>query len=92
MLTPASAKSLWEEYIQQLSIYIHNIQMCYDSYIIIGGYLGEFSDFFIDDLRKRLTAMDPFHDNADLIIPCTKKDPVAFGSAINYIEEFVNSI
>ena len=34
------AKELWEEYLDNLSLAVHNIRMLFDGNVILGGYIG----------------------------------------------------
>lgn len=87
------ALDIWNQYLDYLALTIINVYMLFDSTIILGGYVGEFLDDYIDDLRERVKALNPFSDNADFLWVCSyKTEAIAAGAALNFIADFVNSI
>lgn len=87
------AQNIWNEYLDYLALTIINVYMIFDSTIILGGYVGEFLDDYIDDLKERVKALNPFDDNTDFLWVCSyKTEAIAAGAALNFIANFVNSI
>lgn len=89
-----TAKEIWDEYLDHLSIGIHNIRMLFDSDIIIGGYVGAYIDKYFEELCRRVDARNAFGDQAkNYLLPCSYKvESAAAGAAIRYIEEFFKQI
>ena len=87
------ALDVWNQYLDYLALTIINVHMLFDSTIILGGYVGEFLDDYIDELRERVRLLNPFEDNADFLWVCSyKTEAIAAGAALNFIADFVNSI
>lgn len=87
------AKYVWTEYIGYLATAINMIRMLFDCDVILGGYIGEYIDTYIDDLRKLIAEKNPFDDNSDYLLPCKcKTAAVATGAALGYISSFLETI
>lgn len=88
------AMEMWDIYLDNLAIVIHNMRMLFDSVVILGGYVGAFIDDFMEDLYERVDRLAPFEDKAcDYVIPCKYKvEATAAGAAILYVNEFIHSI
>ena len=87
------AKDLWDDYLDKLAILINNTCMMYDSDVIIGGYMGEHMEDYMDDLKRRVYKRNTFDRSRDYVRLCTvKKEPVSVGAALYFIDEFINSI
>jgi predicted NBD/HSP70 family sugar kinase len=88
-----SADLLWYEYLRHLAKAIINVRMLFDLPVIIGGYVGEYIDDYLPDLRAFIAGKNSFEDNADYILPCRYKiESIATGAALYYIDEFLNKI
>jgi len=87
------ALAIWEKYMQYLARAVINVRMLFDCPIVIGGYVGEFFDKYIDDLRilvQGSTIIDPADD---FILPCKfKQEAIAAGAAVHFINDFLNNI
>lgn len=90
----AKAKELWSEYLDHLSLAIHNVRMLYDGTVILGGYVGEYIGDYMDDLRRRVNERNPFGDKAeDYLVQCRcRTEATAAGAAIFYTERFIDEI
>ncbi|MFV0363646.1 MAG: ROK family protein [Suipraeoptans sp.] len=90
----AGAKKLWDTYLSNLAIVVHNIRMIFDEPIILGGAVGAYMEGYMDELANIINAKNPFGDDAErYIIPCKyKKETVAVGAAITNIERFFMSL
>lgn len=87
------AADIWNQYLDYLALTIINVYMIFDSAIILGGYVGEFLDDYIDDLKERVKNLNPFDDNTDFLWVCSyKTEAIAAGAALNFISDFVHSI
>lgn len=88
------AKALWDRYVADLAIAVHNIRMLFNSRIIIGGYIGEYIGEYIENLYAMLDERNPFGEKArEYLSPCRYKvEAAAAGAAISYINQFFESI
>lgn len=88
------AMALWDKYLDDLSLAIHNIAMLFDCAIIIGGYVGAYIEDYMDDLCRRVDERDTFGvQSKAYLIPCKYKvESSAAGAAISFIDEFFETI
>lgn len=88
------AKELWDKYLDDLSLAIHNVRMLYDGIVILGGYVGEYIGDYMSQLCWRIDARNPFGDRAEeYVMQCRcRTEATAAGAAIYYIEKFINEI
>ena len=87
------AVSLWDKYIRDLVVAINDVRMLFDCSIVIGGYLGEFIDPYMDQLYALAEKEDPFCNQIDYISVCKHKtEASATGGALMYLDEFVQTI
>lgn len=88
------AKELWEEYLDNLSLAVHNIRMLFDGNVILGGYIGSHIEEHMEELWKRVDERNPFGDSAkDYLMVCQcKTEAAASGAAAYYIENFLEDI
>lgn len=88
------AKQLWDKYLTDLALGIHNIRILFDSDIIIGGYVGAYMESHMEELSRRVDERNPFDDKSiDYMLPCKYKvESAAAGAAIHYIDEFFETI
>lgn len=86
--------AVWKDYVENLSLAIHNIRMLFDSPIIVGGYVGEYIEKYMDTLYENIDERDPFNENAaDYVFPCKYKvEAIAAGAAMMYVDEFIESV
>ncbi len=83
----------WDEYLRNISVAINAARMLFDCSIVIGGYLGQYMDPYMDQLRELVLAEDPFCDDAGYISVCKyKTEASASGGALMYLDEFVQTI
>ncbi|MGC4018706.1 MAG: ROK family transcriptional regulator [Muricomes sp.] len=86
-------KQVWDTYLDNLSIAVDNLRMCFDCEVILGGYVGSCMKPYIGELRERVARRNIFEGAGDYISVCTfQNEASALGAAIFYIEEFMRSI
>lgn len=87
-------KAVWDTYLDDLALALHNIRMLYDCEIILGGYIGSYIEEYIDDLYKKVDALEVFNCfSREYVIPCKyKNEATAAGAAIQMIELFINTL
>lgn len=87
------AQAIWDEYLDHLATTVNIVRMLLDCDIIIGGYIGEYIDDYIEQLQILAAEKNPFDDHSNYILPCRcKTAAVAIGAALNYISAFIDSI
>lgn len=89
-----TAEKLWDEYLDNLAVAVHNMRILFDGVIIVGGYVGAYIGDYIEELCERVDAHNPFKDCAkDYLMQCGYKiEATAAGAAIFFIDDFLNSI
>ena len=87
------ARDLWEKYLYNLAIAVNNLNILLDCNIIIGGYVGEYFDPYLDELKNAVAQRNSFTSNLDFIKTCKyKTESIAAGSALYYVDNFVKQI
>lgn len=82
-----------EEYLDYLAIAIHNVRMLFDCDIILGGYVGSYSDLFLDGLKRRLRAADTFDKPVDYLTGCHyHTEAAAVGASLMFISRFIEEV
>ncbi len=89
-----TAVKLWDEYLENLSTAIHNMRMIFAVDVILGGYVGKYIGDYMDELRKRVDAKNPFGDKAEdyLYMSEYEGEECSAGAAIFFVEEFMDGI
>jgi predicted NBD/HSP70 family sugar kinase len=86
-------KAEWDIYLDNLATQINSLRMLLDCKVIVGGYVGGFIEPYLGDLRHRLRERDTFGDNGSYVEACTYRfEASALGSALLYIEAYINTI
>ena len=87
-------KAVWDTYLDDMALAVHNIRMFYDSEIILGGYVGSYIEEFIDELYRKVDALDVFgHYAREYVLPCKyKNEATAAGCAMQMLERFINNL
>ena len=87
------ALSCWDTYLDDLALTNHNVHMLFDCPIILGGYVGEFIAPYMDEIRRRTTALDPFESTVDYLHACHyRTEAIAAGSALHFIVKFLETV
>jgi len=90
-----TAQRMWDKYLDELALAIHNVRMLFDSKVIIGGYIGAYIEEYLEVLAQKVDVRTPFLEDlaSTYIVPCKYKvEAAAAGAAIYYINEFFDSI
>ena len=83
----------WNEYLYYLVRAINTVRMLFDCSVVIGGYLGQHIEKYMDDIRTLVRAEDPFSDDTDFLSVCVcKNEASATGGALTLIDQFIQSI
>ena len=79
-----------DEYLDHLAIGVNNLRMCFDCDVILGGSVGAYMTDYIDVLREKAVALNPYEQNADYIRVCHyKTEAAAAGAALYFVNQFV---
>lgn len=83
-------EKLWDEYLDFLAQAVSSINTLFDSTVILGGYVGEYIEEYLDDLKRRAAKLHPFDKGSAYLQACKyKKQAIAAGAALSYIDEFI---
>ena len=83
----------FDEYMDYLAIAVHNLRMCYDCDVILGGYVGAYMSDHIETFRNKVSELNPFEKDASYIKVCHyKTEASAVGAAVYYIDKFVKEL
>jgi predicted NBD/HSP70 family sugar kinase len=86
-------QAVWEQYLSYLAYAINNLITTLDCPVILGGYMGEYLEAYIDELRGRVAELTTFPGSEGFISPCTyKKEAAAVGAALMFIRPFIKKI
>ena len=87
------AAALWDTYLDHLTDAVVNVNVLYDSKIIIGGYVGQFIGDYMNDLKSRISKYNIFGDRNDYLHVCSyQKEAIAAGAALKFISDFINTL
>jgi predicted NBD/HSP70 family sugar kinase len=88
-----TASALWNVYLDDLSLTVNNVQQLFDCTVILGGYIAEYIEKYIPELKKRAAALNSFEHDADYINICRYKTwSIAAGAALTFSSGFIDSI
>lgn len=89
-------QKVWDNYLDNLATAITDIRMLFGCTIIIGGYVGAHIKEYLETLYEKVDAKSPFGElslSSNYLIPCKNKiESVATGSALFFVENFLNNI
>lgn len=89
----AASVSLWDEYMENLSVLINNAHIMFDSPVILGGYLAEFLGEYIEKLKQITYAKNTFDSSHDYIrLSKITTEPISVGAALQYINDFIITV
>jgi hypothetical protein len=65
----------------------------FDCTVILGGYIAEYIEKYMPELKKRAAALNSFEHDAEYINICRYKTwSIATGAALTFSSEFIDSI
>ncbi len=83
----------WDQYLDHLALTVNNLSMLFDCPIVLGGYVGEYIDDYMDQVRERAGRLNTFERNGDYLRVCSyKTEAIAAGAALHFISLFIGSI
>jgi predicted NBD/HSP70 family sugar kinase len=88
------AVSRWDTYLTSLASAVYNLIILFDSPVIIGGYIGMYIDDHLEDLRQRVSRLDPFsRPMAEFVLPPKyRNESTAVGAAIQVLDRYIHSL
>lgn len=88
-----SCSQAWNIYLDYLAQTVNHIHILLDCSIILGGYVGEYLEPYLGELRTRAARLDTFQSNGDYLKICSyKKEAIAAGAALNFISSFIETV
>lgn len=88
-----AASVVWEDYLSKLAIVLNNACMMFDCPVVLGGYLAEYLEPYMEELKRRAYRRNSFDQNRDYLrLAHIRQEPVAIGAALQYIERFLESV
>ena len=89
----AALRSVWDAYLDNVAVVVNNLRMMLDCDVILGGYVGRYMDAELAGLRRRAAFRNTFEPDANYLKACAyKKEAAALGSAIPWIEEYLQTL
>lgn len=84
---------VWDDYLNKLAIVLNNACMLFDCPVVLGGYLGEYLEPYMEELKRRAYRRNSFDRNRDYLrLAAVRQEPVAVGAALHYIARFIESV
>lgn len=84
---------IWEEYMENLCIGIHNIYMMYDEQIVLGGILTGYLEPYAEKIIARLSEMNIFEGSGDYLkLAKYQSRAVAVGAALQLVSGFMKTV
>lgn len=85
---------IWDEYLDILSVCLHNIHCIHDCKIVIGGAMSGYIDRYWSEIKSRLTDLTDFYDESTAYVKISDLGEFgsAVGAALTQIDKFLNFI
>lgn len=88
-----SYQILWKDYLSHLAAALSMIRMAFDCDIVLGGYLSQYLQPYLEDLRALAAARDPFDADGTFIHLCKyPKHAAPLGAALQFIDRFLKEL
>ncbi|MDO4340251.1 MAG: ROK family transcriptional regulator [Eubacteriales bacterium] len=85
--------ALWEEYTSYLAVAVNNIHMVLDCDIVLGGYVGSYTEDYIEDIWKKVSGRNTFAEETAFVRSCRYKvGAAALGAALKVTEMFIEQV
>lgn len=86
-------EELWMDMLKHLAIGIANIRMALDCDIVLGGFLSQYMEPYLPEIRRMVAEQDPFEEKSNYIyLSRYPKKADRMGVAWHFIKEFIESI
>lgn len=86
-------QEIWKAYLTYLCSGIHNIYMCYDCDVILGGAITQYLDEHEESIRRKLASLNPYEKNADYFrLSKYRSNAPAVGAALQQTDRFLEKM
>lgn len=86
-------EALWQDVLWHLAIGINNLRMALDCDVVLGGFLTQYMEPYLPEIKRLAARLNTFESNADYIKLCRyPKRAITLGVALHFIKEFVDNI
>lgn len=84
-------RRMWNDYKKYLSMGIINLRMGFDCDVVLGGYMGEWLEPYLEELKQIVSELNPLEESCNYISVCRlKKYASAVGAAIQPIYSYMD--
>lgn len=84
---------IWNEYLDYLALAIHNLMTSFDMDMVISGYLGQYLEDYMEDLKMRVRKFDSYLTGSDFVQPARLKyEASALGAANIFLERYISEV
>lgn len=84
---------VWDTYLDYLAATVNILRMLLDCNVILGGYVGEYLEPYMEELKKRAARLNTFSDDAEYLKICSyKKESIAAGAALYFVDAFTKAL
>ena len=85
--------ALWDDILRHLAVGINSINMALDCDVILGGFLGEYMEPWLPQLRQYVADGNPFEENGDFVqLSLLNRHHTPLGAALYHIKRFIDTI
>lgn len=86
-------QALWQDFLKHLAIGINNIHMALDCDVVLGGFLSQYLEPYLPDLKRMVAGMDTFEEDTCYIkLGRYPRRANMMGVALFYIKKYIESI
>lgn len=87
------AVQLWEQYTSYLAVAINNIHMLLDCDVVLGGYVGSYTEPYLKEIRHKVARRNTFEEDGAFVRACNYKvGAAAYGTALKVMEEYIEQV
>ena len=87
------AMAVWDTYLEDLSIVITNLRMCFDCDIVLGGYVGGYLRPYMSQLGRKVMVHNKFDNDTLYLRNCSyEKEASAVGIAMTFMDEYFRTM
>jgi predicted NBD/HSP70 family sugar kinase len=87
-----ACEALWFDMLRHLAIGINNINLALDCQVILGGLLSEYLEPWLPELKRYVSAGNPFGEADFLSLSTLRRHIAPLGVALYFIREFICSV
>ncbi|MDR1001667.1 MAG: ROK family protein [Oscillospiraceae bacterium] len=88
-----SYKALWGNMLSYLAIGINNVRMALDCDVVLGGFLTQYMEPYMAEIRRLSLACSTFDSDAEFVrLCCHPRRAVTLGVALHFVRRFIDNI